>query len=178
MGPHTMAGRSSTIPPTVQGHYLRGHRKNHRRTGNPDRQRTNRCGNSCPRTRSQFPDRIPDSACASSSARSMAYFPRDIRILSARRVPLGFPCPERCACPRFIDTRCTWARSCRRTCYGSTFTTRIPSNIAKMEAAARLFPANTISPALQKRAIQAQTTVRRIFRCELKKKGPSSAFNR
>jgi tRNA pseudouridine38-40 synthase len=96
--------------------------------------------------------------------------PRDIRILSARRVPLTFHARKDAL-----------AKTYRYQMYlgpilpphlaREYFHYPFPVNIAKMEAAADLFPGEHDFASFAKMSESYKTTVRRIFRCELTKRG-------
>jgi tRNA pseudouridine38-40 synthase len=96
--------------------------------------------------------------------------PRDIRVLSARQAP-----------PAFHARRDALSKVYRYQIYlGSILAPHLvreyfhfpyPVDLAKMEAAARLFTGEHDFASFAKAKASSRSTVRRIFRCELKKRG-------
>ncbi len=99
-----------------------------------------------------------------------AILPRDIRVLSARQVPVGFHARRNAA-----------SKVYRYQIYlGSILPPRLLReyfhypyrvDISKMQAAARLFTGEHDFASFAKANASGMNTVRRIFRCELKKQG-------
>jgi tRNA pseudouridine38-40 synthase len=99
-----------------------------------------------------------------------AILPRDIRILSARQAPSGFHA-RRDAVAKVYRYQMYLGPilppHLARECFHFPYRT----DIAAMEAAARLFPGEHDFASFAKTNKPYRSTVRRIFRCELRKKG-------
>lgn len=96
--------------------------------------------------------------------------PRDIRILSARRVPLAFHA-RKDALSKIYRYQIYLGPILPPHLVREYFHHPYPVNIAAMEAAAHLFPGEHDFASFAKRNGSHKTTVRHIFKCELAKKG-------
>jgi tRNA pseudouridine38-40 synthase len=96
--------------------------------------------------------------------------PKDVRILSARRVPLGFHA-RRDAVSKIYRYQIYLGSILPPHLAREYFHYPYRVDLAKMESAARLFPGEHDFASFAKTNTSCKNTVRRIFRCTLMKKG-------